>query len=100
MTSQDRKKIANIYINPETHQTFKKLAAHQGSTIQASVANFLEENQRAVQEMVQALDDIKSGKDMGMVLQNLLAKGLQMTGENLMINDEGNENATDNRQSD
>ena len=98
MTSQDRKKIANIYINPETHQTFKKLAAHQGSTIQASVANFLEENQLAVQEMVQALDDIKNGKDMSMVLQNLLAKGLQMAGDNLTIKEQ--QDATDNGKSD
>lgn len=99
MATQKRNKIQNIYLNDETHQTFKKLAAHQGSTIQAAAANFLEENQPAVQEMVKALDDIKSGKDMGMVLQNLLAKGLQMAGENLKT-EEDDQDATDNRQSD
>ena len=61
MTSQDRKKIANIYLNNETHQTIKDLAAHHGSTIQATTANFLEEMQPAMQEMVKALDDIKFG---------------------------------------
>ena len=99
MAIQKRNKIQNIYLNDETHQTFKKLAAHQGSTIQAAAANFLEENQPAVQEMVQALDDIKNGKDMGMVLQNLLAKGLQMVGDNLKIEEEQHD-ATDNGKSD
>lgn len=99
MATQKRNKIQNIYLNDETHQTFKKLAAHQGSTIQAAAANFLEENQPAVQEMVQALDDIKNGKDMSMVLQNLLAKGLQMVGDNLKIEEE-QQDATDNGKSD
>lgn len=101
MTSQDRKKIANIYLNNETHQTIKDLAAHHGSTIQATTANFLEEMQPAMQEMVKALDDIKNGKDMRIVLQNLAAKGLQMTGDNLMVNDdEEQHDATDNGKSD
>ena len=99
MATQKRNKIQNIYLNDETHQTFKKLAAHQVSTIQAAAANFLEENQPAVQEMVQALDDIKNGKDMSMVLQNLLAKGLQMVGDNLKIEEE-QQDATDNGKSD
>ena len=54
-----------------------------------------------MQEMVKALDDIKNGKDMRIVLQNLAAKGLQMTGDNLMVNDdEEQHDATDNRKSD
>ena len=100
MATQKRNKIQNIYLNNETHQTFKRLAAHQGSTIQAAAANFLEENQPAVQQMVEALDDIKNGKDMNLVLRNLVASGLQTLGGNLMIDNEEQQDATDNWKSD
>ena len=100
MATQKRNKIQNIYLNNETHQTFKRLAAHQGSTIQAAAANFLEENQPAVQQMVEALDDIKNGKDMNLVLRNLMAKGLHMAGDNLSTDNEEQQDATDNGKSD
>lgn len=97
-SSTDRKKIANIYIDPIAHDTIKRLAAHQGTSMQTVIANWLDETQPAMHEMVKALDAIKSGKDMNQVLQNLLAKGLQIASDNLTIEEE--EDATDNRQSD
>ncbi len=98
MTSQDRKKIANIYVNPETHATLKALAAHQETTLQGTAAHWLEEIQPMMQQMVQAFDDIKNGKNAQNVLQNLMADGLKMAGENLKIEDK--EDVTDNRKSD
>ena len=62
MTSQDRKKIANIYLNEETHATLKALAAHQETTIQGTAAHWLEEIQPIMQEMVEAFDAIKADK--------------------------------------
>ena len=54
MTSQDRKKIANIYLNEETHATLKALAAHQETTIQGTAAHWLEEIKTKKQEIVKA----------------------------------------------
>lgn len=98
MSSQDRKKIANIYINPETHATLKALAAHQETTLQGTAAHWLEEIQPVMQEMVQAFDDIKSGKNTQNVLQNFMAKSLHLAADSLSTEEE--EDATDNRQSD
>ena len=100
MTSQERKKVANIYLNKETHATLKALAAHQEMSIQAVAAYWLEEIQPNMNEMVIAFDKIKSGKDMNMVLQNLMARGLQMAGDELMTNDEEQTDATDKRKGD
>lgn len=94
MTSQDRKKIANIYVNAETHATLKALAAHQETTLQGTAAHWLEEIQPIMQDMVQAFDDIKSGKNVNNVLQNLMANGLQKAADQLKIEDE--QDATDN----
>ena len=95
MTSQDRKKIANIYLNPETHATLKALAAHQETTLQGTAAHWLEELQPVMQEMVQAFDDIKSGKNTQNVLQNFMAKSLHMAADSLTTEEETD--ATDKR---
>jgi len=89
-----RHKIANIYLNEETHATLKALAAHQESTIQGTAAHWLEEIQPIMQDMVQAFDDIKNGKNAQNVLQNLMASGLQKAADQLKIEDE--EDVTDN----
>lgn len=96
MTSQDRKKIANIYLNEETHATLKALAAHQETTIQGTAAHWLEEIQPIMQEMVQAFDAIKSGQNTQNVLQNFIAKSLHMAADSLTKEEETD--ATDNRQ--
>ena len=98
MTSQDRKKIANIYVNPQTHATLKALAAHQETTLQGTAAHWLEEIQPVMQEMVDAFDAIKSGKNTQNVLQNFMAKSLHLAADSLTTEDE--EDATDNRASD
>ncbi len=95
MTSQDRKKIANIYLNPETHATLKALAAHQETTLQGTAAHWLEEMQPIMQEMVQAFDEIKSGKNTQNVLNNFMAKSLHMAADSLTTEEETD--ATDNR---
>lgn len=97
--STDRKKIANIYIDANTHDTIKRLASHQGNSMQTVISNWLDETQPAMNEMVKALDDIKNGKDMNLVLRNLMSKGLQIASDNLSTNEE-QQDATDNRQSD
>lgn len=97
MSSQDRKKIANIYINPETHETLKALAAHQETTLQGTAAHWLEEMQPIMQEMVQAFDDIKSGKNTQRVLNNFMAKSLHLVADGL---EEEEKDVTDNRKSD
>lgn len=94
MTSQERKKIANIYLNEETHATLKALAAHQETTIQGTAAHWLEEIQPIMQEMVQAFDAIKSGQNTQNVLQNFMAKSLHMVADSLTT--EENTDATDN----
>ena len=96
MTSQDRKKIANIYLNEETHATLKALAAHQETTLQGTAAHWLEEIQPIMQEMVEAFDAIKSGQNTQNVLQNFMAKSLHMAADGLTTEEEAN--ATDNRQ--
>lgn len=98
MTSSERKKIANIYVSPETHATLKALAAHQEATLQGTAAHWLDEIQPVMQDMVQAFDDIKNGKNAQNVLQNLMASGLQKAADQLKTEEENN--ATDNRQSD
>ena len=95
MTSQDRKKIANIYLNAQTHATLKALAAHQETTLQGTAAHWLEEIQPIMQEMVQAFDDIKSGQNTQNVLQNFMAKSLHMAADSLTT--EEKTDATDNR---
>ena len=67
-------KISNIYLSKETHATIKALAAHQESTIQATTAIWLEETQPILQDMVNALEDIKKGKDAMQTYSNFLAK--------------------------
>jgi hypothetical protein len=47
-----------------------------------------------MQDMVQAFDDIKNGKNAQNVLQNLMASGLQKAAGQLKIEDE--EDVTDN----
>ena len=91
-----RQKIANIYLNEETHATLKALAAHQETTIQGTAAHWLEEIQPIMQEMVQAFDDIKSGQNTQNVLQNFIAKSLHMAADSLTTEEETD--ATDNRQ--
>jgi|TARA_R110000765_G_scaffold312326_1_gene405411 uncharacterized membrane protein YfbV (UPF0208 family) len=97
MSSQDRKKIANIYVNPQTHATLKALAAHQETSLQGTAAEWLEEVQPMMQQMVEAFDAIKSGKNAQNVMQNFMADGLKMAGEKLKIEEENN--VTDNGQS-
>lgn len=91
-----RHKIANIYLNEETHATLKALAAHQETTIQGTAAHWLEEIQPIMQEMVQAFDAIKSGQNTQNVLQNFMAKSLHMAADSLTTEEETD--ATDNRQ--
>lgn len=101
MTSKARNpiaKIANIYINPETHATLKALAAHQETTLQGTAAHWLEELQPVMQEMVEAFDAIKSGKNTQTVLSNFMAKSLHLAADSLTTEEE--EDATDNRKSD
>ena len=95
MASQERKKIANLYLTEETHATLKALAAHQETTIQGTAAHWLEEIQPIMQEMVQAFDDIKSGQNTQNVLQNFMAKSLHMAADSLTTEEETD--ATDNR---
>lgn len=76
-------KISNLYLNEETHATLKALAAHQESTIQSTATHWLEEMQPVMQEVVQAFDDIKSGKNAQNVFKNLMASGLQVAVDNL-----------------
>lgn len=94
--ARTRHKIANIYLNEETHATLKALAAHQETTIQGTAAHWLEEIQPIMQEMVQAFDDIKSGQNTQNVLQNFIAKSLHMAADSLTTEEQ--EDATDNRQ--
>lgn len=99
MTSTARKpvaKIANIYISPETHATLKALAAHQETTLQGTAAHWLEELQPVMQEMVEAFDAIKSGKNTQAVLNNFMSKSLHLAADSLTT--EEYEDATDNRQ--
>ena len=91
-----RQKIANIYLNEETHATLKALAAHQETTIQGTAAHWLEEIQPIMQEMVEAFDAIKSGQNTQNVLQNFIAKSLHMAADSLTTEEQ--EDATDNRQ--
>ncbi len=87
MSYQDKKKIANIYLNPETHATLKALAVHQETTIQATAAHWLEEIQPVMQEMVEAFDKIKGGQNTQKVLHNFMAKTLHMAAESLETED-------------
>lgn len=100
MATQKRNKIQNVYLNNETHQVLKELAALQGSTIQATAANFLEQNQPALRQLVDALYEIQNGAEVHKVLRNLVGSGLQDLGTNLMSDDEEQEDATNNRESD
>jgi hypothetical protein len=50
-----------------------------------------------MQDMVQAFDDIKNGKNAQNVLQNLMASGLQKAADQLKIEEE--EDVTDNGKS-
>ena len=93
-----RNKIQNLYLNDETHATLKALAAHQETTIQGTAAHWLEEIQPVMQEMVNAFDEIKSGKNTQNVLQNFMAKSLHLAADSLSTEEE--EDATDNRTSD
>lgn len=97
--STDRKKVANIYLDPLTHETIKKLASHQTTSMQTVIATWLDETQPVMAEMVKAIEDIKNGKDMTNVLTNLMGEGLRMAGEQL-IDKKEDKNVTDNRQSD
>lgn len=97
--STDRKKVANIYLDPLTHETIKKLAAHQTTSMQTVIATWLDETQPVMAEMVKAIEDIKNGKDMTNVLTNLMGEGLRMAGDQL-IDKKEYKNVTDNRQSD
>lgn len=90
-----RNKIQNLYLNEETHATLKALAAHQEMTIQGLAASWLEETQPILQNMVNALDDIKNGKDTLATYNNFIAKGLQSAGDAMAK--EENDDATDNR---
>lgn len=76
-------KISNIYLSKETHATIKALAAHQESTIQATTAIWLEETQPILQDMVNALEDIKKGKDAMQTYSNFLAKSLHKAADSL-----------------
>lgn len=87
MSYQDKKKIANIYLNPETHATLKALAVHHETTIQATAAHWLEEIQPVMQEMVEAFDKIKGGQNTQKVLHNFMAKTLHMAADSLEIDD-------------
>lgn len=97
--STDRKKVANIYLDPLTHETIKKLAAHQTTSMQTVIATWLDETQPVMAEMVKAIEDIKNGKDMTNVLTNLMGEGLRIAGDQL-IDKKEDKNVTDNRQSD
>ena len=97
-TSTDRKKVANIYIDAETHEIIKQLAAHQSTSMQTVIASWLDETKPIMAQMVQAFEDIKTGKDTNQVLNNLLAKGLRSASDILTTDYEDTNHATDNRQ--
>lgn len=100
MSSKDRKKISYILVEPKTHATMKTLAALQEVSLQGLAAQWLDEVEPVMDEMVQAIIAIKSGKDANKVLQNLMGKGLQMAGDQLTDDNEEDEDVTDNGQSD
>ena len=88
MTHDTQKyKIANIYVNQQTHATVKALAAHQESSIQVTAAHWLEEIQPVMQEMVEAFDKIKSGQNTQKVLHSFMAKTLHMAADSLDTDD-------------
>jgi uncharacterized protein YjgD (DUF1641 family) len=97
-TSTDRKKVANIYIDAETHEIIKQLAAHQSTSMQTVIASWLDETKPIMAQMVQAFEDIKKGEDTNQVLINLLAKGLRNASDTLTTDYKENDDATDNRQ--
>lgn len=99
--STDRKKVANIYLDANTHETIKRLAAYQSTSMQTFIASWLDETQPVMQEMITAFEKIKSGENATEVLNNMVAKGLKIANDaNDDLIKEDKEDATDNRQSD
>jgi HJR/Mrr/RecB family endonuclease len=100
MKNVDKKKVSNIYISPLAHETIKSLAALQGVSMQVFIADWLDETQPIIAEMLSALIAIKSGENAHAVFKNFIGKGLRMAGDELMNDDEEENNATDKRKSD
>ena len=100
MSNAGKKKISNIYVSPLVHETIKSLAALQGVSMQVFIADWLEETQPIIEEMLSALIAIKRGDNANQVFKNLIGKGLRMAGDELIKDNEEKDDATNNRQSD
>lgn len=83
MSYQDKKKIANLYVEPETHTALKRLAVQQETTIQAVAARFLDELQPVLKEIADAYDAIKTGENTQKVLNSFMANSLKIAASNL-----------------
>lgn len=97
MDSQKRNKIPAVYLNDGTHQAMKKWAEYQGSTMPKLAQAILEEMQPVFEQMIDAYEEILAGKDKNKALNKLVAKGLTLAADKLT---EGDEDVTDNGQSD
>ncbi|MGY8858445.1 MAG: hypothetical protein ACKVLO_13850 [Pseudomonadales bacterium] len=88
MTNEKRRsKVQNLYLTEKTHATLKALSAHQEITIQTAAANWLEETQPILQDMVNALDDIKNGKNAVKTYNNFFAKSLHKVADSLEVDE-------------
>jgi|26BtaG_2_1085354.scaffolds.fasta_scaffold12784_1 hypothetical protein len=83
MSYQDKKKIANLYVEPETHAALKRLAVQQETTMQAVAARFLDELQPVLKEIADAYDAIKTGENTQKVLNSFMANSLKIAASNL-----------------
>lgn len=92
-----RNKIPGVHLNDETHAAMKKWAQYQGTTMPKLAQAILEEMHPVLEQMIEAYEDILAGKDKNKALNKLLAKGLALAAEQLT---EGDEDVTDNGQSD
>lgn len=100
MSNAGKKKISNIYVSPLVHETVKSLAALQGVSMQVFIADWLEETQPIIEEMLLALIAIKRGDNANQVFKNLIGKGLRMAGDELIKDNEETDDATNNGKSD
>ena len=100
MSNAGKKKISNIYVSPLVHETVKSLAALQGVSMQVFIADWLEETQPIIEEMLLALIAIKRGDNANQVFKNLIGKGLKMAGDELIKDNEETDDVTNNGKSD
>lgn len=92
-----KNKIA-VHLNDETHQSLKKWAKYQGTTMPKLAQALLEEMQPLIEQLIETYEEIMAGNDKDKALNKLLAKGLTLAAEKLT--EEDKEDVTDNRQSD